>query len=60
VQVLKWHCMLRFARDPDKRPSSILITTLAVHAYRGELDLFTGARNALAGMEHHIDNRQGT
>jgi hypothetical protein len=26
VQVLKWHCMLRFATDPDNRPPSILIT----------------------------------
>jgi hypothetical protein len=60
VQVLKWHCMLRFARDPDNRPPSILITTLAAQAYRGEVDLFTAARNALAGMEDPIENRHGT
>jgi cyclic GMP-AMP synthase DncV-like protein/ribonuclease P/MRP subunit Pop3-like protein len=60
VQVLKWHCMLRFACDPDNRPPSILITTLAARAYRGEVDLFTAARNALAGMEDHIENRHGT
>ena len=60
VQVLKWHCMIRFARDPENRPPSILITTLAARAYRGEADLFTATRNALAGMGEHIENRHGT
>lgn len=60
VQVLKWHCMLHFARDPDNRPPSILITTLASRAYRGELDLFTATRNLLAGMHDYIENRDGT
>ncbi len=59
VQVLKWHCMLYFADDPDNRPPSILITTLAAKAYRGETDLFTAARNALAGMNRYIDDRNG-
>ena len=36
VQVLKWHCYLAFADDIDDRPPSILITTLAAHAYRGQ------------------------
>ncbi len=57
VQVLKWHSMLRFAHDPDNRPPSILVTTLAAQSYRGELDLFTATRNALAGMENHIEKR---
>jgi hypothetical protein len=60
VQVLKWHCMLGFARDPDNRPPSILITTLAARAYRGEADLFTATRNVLAGMGEHVENRNGT
>ncbi len=59
VQVLKWHCMRRFATDPDNQPPSILITTLAARAYRGEVDLFTATRNALAGMGDFIENRQG-
>lgn len=59
VQVLKWHCMLRFIRDPDNRPPSILITTLAARAYRGEADLFTATRNALAGMGERIEDRHG-
>ncbi len=60
VQVLKWHCMLHFATDPDNRPPSILITTLAARAYNGELDLFAATRNALAGMGEFIEDRRGT
>ena len=59
VQILKWHTMLYFADDPDNRPPSILITTLAAHAYGGEPDLFTAARRALAGMTEHIKTRSG-
>lgn len=60
VQVLKWHCAVRFAADPDNRPPSILITTLAAHAYTGESDLFTAALRAVAGMPRFIENRGGT
>jgi hypothetical protein len=59
VQVLKWHAMMFFERDPDNRPPSILITTLAARAYRGETDLFTATRTVLAGMRTHIENRHG-
>jgi hypothetical protein len=60
VQILKWHCMLRFANDPDNRPPSILITTLAHRAYTGERDLFTATRNTLDGMDTYIENRNGS
>ncbi|MFY1661175.1 cyclic GMP-AMP synthase DncV-like nucleotidyltransferase [Micromonospora sp. WMMD1274] len=59
VQVLKWHAMLYFADDPDNRPPSILITTLAARAYAGEHDLFTGTRNVLHGMGNFVENRHG-
>jgi hypothetical protein len=59
VQVLKWHCMLRFASDPDDKPPSILITTLAAHAYDGEQDLFTAIRDAVTRMAEFIENRNG-
>jgi hypothetical protein len=59
VQVLKWHCMVYFAYNTEGRPPSILLTTLAAHAYRGETDLVTAARNALAGMHDHIEIRNG-
>jgi hypothetical protein len=59
VQVLKWHCMLRFTDDPDNKPPSILTTTLAAHAYDGEQDLFTAARAAVRRMPEFIENRKG-
>lgn len=60
VQVLKWHCYLAFADDLDDRPPSILITTLAAHAYGGQEDLGTALIEAVHSMEthiHHIDGR---
>ena len=59
VQVLKWHSMLHFANEPDIRPPSILITTLAGQAYAGEHDLYTATRNALNGMTEFIEKRDG-
>ncbi|WP_406158563.1 cyclic GMP-AMP synthase DncV-like nucleotidyltransferase [Streptomyces canus] len=59
VQILKWHCMLFFADDPDNRPPSILLTTLAARAYRGENDLFTAVRNVLGAMPHFIEKHNG-
>lgn len=59
VQVLKWHAMHYFDQDVDNKPPSILITTLAAQAYRGEIDLFTAMRAVLAGMEDHIERRHG-
>lgn len=41
VQVFKCHRDLYFAHDLDNRPPSIILTTLAAHAYRGAGDLFT-------------------
>ncbi|MFI6519915.1 cyclic GMP-AMP synthase DncV-like nucleotidyltransferase [Spirillospora sp. NPDC050679] len=59
VQVLKWHCMITFKDDLDNRPPSILITTLAAHAYAGDTELFTAIRNVLDGMPHFIKKYDG-
>ncbi|MFF1484622.1 cyclic GMP-AMP synthase DncV-like nucleotidyltransferase [Streptomyces sp. NPDC058319] len=59
VQILKWHCMIMFAGDIDNRPPSILITTLAGHAYSGEDDLFTAVRSVLDNMLTFIERRDG-
>jgi hypothetical protein len=59
VQVLKWHAMMRFARIPDLRPPSILVTTLAAQAYNGEQDLYAAVRNVLFRMDNFIENRHG-
>lgn len=59
VQILKWHAMLFFADDPDVKPPSILITTLAARAYRGETDLFAATRHLVATMQDHVKQRNG-
>jgi hypothetical protein len=59
VQVLKWHAMLFFADDPDAKPPSILITTLAARAYRGETDLFTATKSVVASMPDYVEKRNG-
>lgn len=46
VQILKHHRNRFFADNLDKRPASILVTTLAAQAYEGEGDLL----GALLGM----------
>ena len=59
VQVLKWHCYSAFAEDIDNRPPSILITTLAGHAYHGQDDLGTALLEVAQRMPLHIDRNDG-
>lgn len=54
VQVLKLHRNEFFADDLDLRPASILITTLAAHAYRGEADLYEAVSGAVERMPTYI------
>ena len=46
VQLLKWHREVMFQKNPDSKPVSIIVTTLAAHAYNGEEDV----ESALAGV----------
>ena len=57
VQILKWHAMLFFTADSDAKPPSILITTLAAKAYRGQTDLFAATCACLATMPEYIEQR---
>ncbi|PWK89499.1 hypothetical protein C8D88_102773 [Lentzea atacamensis] len=59
VQVLKWHCYLAFANDIDDRPPSILITTLAASAYRGQDNLSHALLDAVDRMPDHINVDNG-
>jgi hypothetical protein len=59
VQVLKWHCYSAFADDIDNRPPSILITTLAAWAYRGQQNLGTALLEVIDGMPNYIDASNG-
>ncbi|WEX85815.1 nucleotidyltransferase [Sinorhizobium garamanticum] len=54
VMLLKRHRDNMFARDPDLKPISVIITTLAGHAY-GEEDTIAGALFSILGrMDQHI------
>jgi hypothetical protein len=55
VQVLKVHRNEFFADDLDERPASIIVTTLAAHAYRGEQDLYQAVLDAAQRMPDHIE-----
>lgn len=56
VQILKRHRDLKYNGDDDK-PISIIITTLAAHAYNNEADLFDALRNMLPKMRSAIELR---
>lgn len=59
VQVLKRHRDLRFADDPDDKPISIIITTLAGLSYSGQADVAHALQAILDGMASHIETRAG-
>ena len=54
VQVIKLHRNEYFRSDLDSRPASILITTLAAHAYRGERDLYDAVMQAVELMPRYV------
>ena len=59
VQLLKLHRDTFFQRNPHDKPASILITTLATHAYGGDSDLFEAYRKVARGLSSHIEWRHG-
>jgi hypothetical protein len=59
VQLLKRHRDIRFANDMEDKPISIIITTLAAHAYKNEADLLEALINIVSGMPNFIESRGG-
>lgn len=60
VQVLKLHRNEFFRANLDARPASILLTTLAAHAYTGERNLYDAAVQAVELMPRYIERtREG-
>lgn len=59
VQVLKVHRNIYFARDLDSRPPSVLLTTLAGHAYDGERHVFDAVMGIAADMHRYIERDGG-
>ena len=57
VQILKRHRDRRFDGDPENRPASILITTLAAKAYDNEDNVLDALTNLVHKMPEHIEYR---
>lgn len=54
VQLLKRHRDTMFKDAPESKPISIIITTLASHAYNGEVNLDEALTNILNKMDSYI------
>lgn len=50
VQILKHHRDVMFAEDPEGRPISVIITTLAAAAYQGEVEIDDALERILSDM----------
>lgn len=59
VQVLKRHRDIFFIRDIERRPVSIVITTLAGRAYQNEPDLAQALVEIVEGLDTFIEMRDG-
>ena len=59
VQILKRHRDIMFAHHPDGKPISMIITTLAAHAYNNEADLYDALYSIIKGMPEYILTKNG-
>lgn len=59
VQILKRHRDMYFQDDPEDKPVSIIITTLAAKAYDNEANLYEALVGIVRDMPKHIENRNG-
>lgn len=55
VQALKRHRDVHFGERVHLRPSSIVLTTLAAHAYTGGIDLLDILRSLVSSMDEHLN-----
>ena len=60
VQLLKLHRDTYFHENPQDKPASILVTTLATHAYGGESDLYEAYLKVAHNLRSHIELRNRT
>lgn len=59
IKILKRHRDMRFSEDVDNRPISIILTTLAAHAYNQETTISAALYSILTRMDHYIEDRNG-
>ncbi len=51
VQIIKRHRDVMYEQDPERKPTSIIITTLAANAYGGEVDLPSALEQIVNNMD---------
>lgn len=56
IQLLKRHRDQMFSKNEDSKPISIIITTLAARAYKGETDIASALTTILNEMGNHIND----
>ncbi|MBN2511873.1 MAG: nucleotidyltransferase [Sedimentisphaerales bacterium] len=54
IQILKRHRDVMFKNSPEWKPLSMIITTLATHAYGGETDFGIALENIVEGITKHV------
>ncbi len=59
VQILKRHRDIMFVDDPDHKPISIIISTLAARAYNNEADLHDALSSIIDGMPKQVQTING-
>lgn len=59
IKILKRHRDMRFSEEPDIRPISIILTTLAAHAYNQEVSISGALQGILERMDRFIEVRDG-
>jgi hypothetical protein len=59
IQILKRHRDIMFADDQDDKPISVIITTLAAHAYNNEANFLDALVNIVDGMPSYIQQKDG-
>lgn len=59
VQILKRHRDGTFSDRPEVKPASIIVTTLAAHAYNQEETLAGALFSILSRMDQYIESRSG-
>ncbi len=57
IQILKRHRDVRFRGDPENRPVSIILTTLATRAYKGEGNVYDALLRLASDMPKYIEVR---
>jgi len=59
VQLLKRHRDILFENDQDDKPISVIITTIAAHAYRNEANIVDALISIVNGMPNYLTMKDG-